>query len=96
MFQVGMFVLVPAGVFATLEPEWDYLDSLYYCIISLTTIGLGDYIPGDSPNQPYRPIYKVVTTVRHCTKFAAALPNWINIDFKARLNLAGEGGEVDV
>nr|CAD7200814.1 unnamed protein product [Timema douglasi] len=63
MFQVGVFVLVPAGVFATLEPEWDYLDSLYYCIISLTTIGLGDYIPGDSPNQPYRPLYKVGTTV---------------------------------
>ncbi|KAG8287825.1 Potassium channel sub K member 1 [Homalodisca vitripennis] len=60
--HVILLMLIPAAVFATLEPDWDYLDSLYYCFISLTTVGLGDYIPGDSPNQPYRPFYKVATT----------------------------------
>lgn len=67
LFVLGLvlivfFILIPAAVFATLEPDWDYLDSIYYCFISLTTIGLGDYIPGDSPDQPNRPFYKIATT----------------------------------
>ncbi|GAB6031396.1 hypothetical protein CHUAL_009178 [Chamberlinius hualienensis] len=54
-------LLIPAAVFNYLESDWAYLDSLYYCLISLTTIGLGDYVPGDSSSQPYRFIYKICT-----------------------------------
>jgi len=59
---IFLFLLMPAAMFTYLEPEWNYMDSLYYCFISLTTIGLGDYIPGDAPDQKYRPLYKLMIT----------------------------------
>ena len=59
---VTLFLLVPAAVLYRMEASWTLLDCVYYCFISLTTVGLGDYIPGDSPGQPHRPLYKLAVT----------------------------------
>ena len=54
--------LVPAALFTALEDNWGFMDAMYYCFISLTTVGLGDFIPGDTPGQHLRPLYKACTT----------------------------------
>ncbi|KAJ6663757.1 hypothetical protein lerEdw1_009836 [Lerista edwardsae] len=60
---LAAFFLVPAAVFSALEESWSYLDAFYFCFISLCTIGLGDFVPGEQPGQQLRPLYKVSITV---------------------------------
>lgn len=59
---VTICFVVPAAVFAYLEETWSFLDAFYFCFISLSTIGLGDYVPGEAPGQPYRALYKLLVT----------------------------------
>ena len=58
---VVLVMLIPAVFFMLLE-DWSYFEALYFCFISLTTIGLGDFVPGDDPlwrSSEYRSLYKV-------------------------------------
>ncbi|NP_001011490.1 potassium channel subfamily K member 1 [Xenopus tropicalis] len=52
------FFLIPAAIFSALEDDWNFLESFYFCFISLSTIGLGDYVPAEGQNQRYRQLYK--------------------------------------
>ncbi|XP_075933288.1 potassium channel subfamily K member 1b [Anarhichas minor] len=60
---VSCFFLIPAAIFSALEENWNFLESFYFCFISLSTIGLGDYVPGEASNQRFRELYKVGITV---------------------------------
>ncbi|XP_040034782.1 potassium channel subfamily K member 1b [Gasterosteus aculeatus] len=60
---VSCFFLIPAAIFSALEENWNFLESFYFCFISLSTIGLGDYVPGEATNQKFRELYKVGITV---------------------------------
>ena len=47
------------GVIYMLTEEWSYVQSIYFCFITLATIGFGDFVPGQKANDPDA-IYKVV------------------------------------
>lgn len=62
LFVLVFFFLIPAAVYSHIE-GWSYLNSFYYCFISLSTVGLGDYVPGDHVDQKHRHMYKIFSTI---------------------------------
>ncbi|XP_029026294.1 potassium channel subfamily K member 6 [Betta splendens] len=57
------FFMVPAAIFSALEVSWSFLDGIYFCFISLCTIGLGDFVPGAQQGQKYRTLYQITVMV---------------------------------
>ncbi|XP_052426078.1 potassium channel subfamily K member 1 [Carassius gibelio] len=57
------FFLIPAIIFSVLEEDWNFLESFYFCFVSLSTIGLGDYVPGEGYHQRFRELYKLGITL---------------------------------
>ena len=42
------YILAGAMLFTFWENDWDFFIGAYFCFITLTTIGFGDYVPGTS------------------------------------------------
>lgn len=55
----SLLILGPAFFFNWMEPEWTLLDSFYYCFITITTVGLGDYVPGQGDSIEMRAPYQL-------------------------------------
>lgn len=58
---VLLFIFIPAAIFNVIE-DWTYGQSLYYCFITLTTIGFGDFVPGQESGA-HRNLYKILLMV---------------------------------
>ncbi|KAJ7307488.1 hypothetical protein JRQ81_009509 [Phrynocephalus forsythii] len=59
---LGLFILVPAICFWALEDRWSFLESVYFCFISLSTIGLDNYVPQGSSGSPWHELYELSIT----------------------------------
>ena len=50
MNMSSLVVALGAWAFSRYE-GWSYLDSIYYCVITLTTVGFGDFVALQRPQQ---------------------------------------------
>ncbi|KRY39406.1 Two pore potassium channel protein sup-9 [Trichinella spiralis] len=71
-------VLMASGAYAFHQFEqWDYLDSLYYCFITLTTIGFGDYVAlqkdGALQQNPKYVVFSLIFILFGLTVISAAM-----------------------
>ena len=48
MAVIAVYILIGAAMFTAWEDEWDLLISSYFCFVTVSTIGFGDYVPGSS------------------------------------------------
>ena len=46
LLLITAYILFGAVLFTLWEEDWDLLIGSYFCFITLTTIGFGDYVPG--------------------------------------------------
>ena len=49
---LGLFIFIPASIFVAVE-GWDYHEAWYYCFITLTTVGFGDFVAGKIDEKVY-------------------------------------------
>jgi hypothetical protein len=56
-----VFLVLPAFIFAYIE-DWSFLEGFYYCFVTLSTIGFGDYVAG-SFEKDYIWVYKLIVVL---------------------------------
>ncbi|XP_050998551.1 potassium channel subfamily K member 17 [Acomys russatus] len=57
-----LFLLLPPLLFSHME-GWSYVESFYFAFITLSTVGLGDYVTGMDPSRNYPPWYKNIVSL---------------------------------
>lgn len=60
VFLVASYIVAGTFLFKSWE-SWEYLDAAYFCFITLTTIGFGDFVPaqGQSVDDPAAAVHSI-------------------------------------
>jgi len=66
-----VFMFGGAFVYTTMEP-WSYRESLYFCFVTLSTVGFGDYLPS-SPQSKVFSIFYMLFGLGVCMLIIAVL-----------------------
>ncbi|XP_043826539.1 potassium channel subfamily K member 4 isoform X2 [Dromiciops gliroides] len=78
-----LFVLAPMFVFRYME-DWSTLEALYFIIVTLTTVGFGDFVAGANPEQEfpaYQPIvwFWILMGLAYFASILTMIGNWLRV-----------------
>uniref|UniRef100_A0A3Q3VX17 Potassium channel domain-containing protein n=1 Tax=Mola mola TaxID=94237 RepID=A0A3Q3VX17_MOLML len=76
-----IFLAVPTVVFQKVE-NWSFLESFYFVVITLTTVGFGDYVPsGGIDGMFFKPLVLVwiVFGLAYFASILTMIANWLRV-----------------
>ncbi|XP_006901594.1 PREDICTED: potassium channel subfamily K member 4 [Elephantulus edwardii] len=78
-----LFVLTPMFVFCYVE-GWSKLEAIYFVIVTLTTVGFGDYVAGTDPKQDtptYQPLvwFWILFGLAYFASVLTTIGNWLRV-----------------
>ncbi|MCJ8740659.1 hypothetical protein PDJAM_G00061550 [Pangasius djambal] len=90
-----LFVFVPTLVFQEVE-SWSLLESAYFVVITLTTVGFGDYVAGDGGAEGtdhwYKPLvwFWILLGLAYFASILTMIGNWLRVlSRKTRAEMEG-------
>ncbi|KAF7697248.1 potassium channel subfamily K member 4 isoform X1 [Silurus meridionalis] len=90
-----LFVFVPTLIFQEIE-SWSLLESAYFVVITLTTVGFGDYVAGDGGAEGtdhwYKPLvwFWILLGLAYFASILTMIGNWLRVlSRKTRAEMEG-------
>lgn len=56
------FIFIPSRIFNAIE-GWTYGEAVYYCFVTLTTVGFGDFVPAQGSGTQVHAFYQIFSAV---------------------------------
>ncbi|XP_043930034.1 potassium channel subfamily K member 10 [Protopterus annectens] len=91
----GVFVFIPAVIFQYIE-GWTTLESIYFVVVTLTTVGFGDYVAGGNTDISYREWYKplvwfwILIGLAYFAAVLSMIGDWLRVLSKKTKEEVGE------
>ncbi|CAB1331295.1 unnamed protein product [Coregonus sp. 'balchen'] len=94
LFGCLLFVALPAAIFKHIE-VWSALESLYFVVITLTTIGFGDFVAGGSEIEYldyYKPVvwFWILVGLAYFAAVLSMIGDWLRVISKKTKEEVGE------
>ncbi|CAM2116179.1 unnamed protein product [Caretta caretta] len=90
-----VFVTIPAVIFKQIE-GWTALESIYFVVITLTTVGFGDFVAGGNTDIHYREWYKplvwfwILVGLAYFAAVLSMIGDWLRVLSKKTKEEVGE------